>query len=114
MSFPNIAVFQIVGMLSINNCIWSITGNSSFQDTPHLSIDGGSLKCNDLVVRSIDKSNFQFIVYTKNGGSIHCIGLSLLGIITSGNKLIYLNYKSQSQTNFTNSVCYFYFIFNFF
>jgi hypothetical protein len=73
MSFPDIVQFQITGntentgKLSINDCIWSITGDTSFSNTPHLSVDGGTLECNNLVVRAINKPNFQFIVYTDKG-----------------------------------------------
>jgi hypothetical protein len=100
----------IKGELLISNCIWSITGDSSFNDNIHFNINGGRLKFNNLIVREFNKKKFEFIVYGNNGGGSDLINLKLLGGITTGDKLIYLT--SNSETNLTNSVYINFFINN--
>jgi hypothetical protein len=111
MTFPGEAKFliAITGTLDIVSCIWSLVGDSSFNDKQHFSVDGGNLKFNNVVVGSFNRPNFQFIVYSSQGGSVTSDKLNIQGIITTGDMLIRLN--SNSETNFTNSVCFYLFIY---
>jgi hypothetical protein len=107
LNFPDEGKFLIEGTLNIFNCIWSITGNSSFNNKIHFEIDGGKFECNNLIINPFNKPSFQLIGYnsTNTTGSINCIKLEILEAITTGDHIIHLE---NINTNLTNSVCLFF------
>jgi hypothetical protein len=61
----NKSIFVVSGEISILDCIWNVSkvGN---EECVHFNLDGGKMKCTNMVVVSFEDTKMRFLSYTGN------------------------------------------------
>jgi hypothetical protein len=96
------AKFKVIGTINITNCAWTLTACNS-DGYRFFYIDGGILICSNMSIISCSVLE-QSLIECNNGGILNCIGLQILGFITSTGSLIKLH---SGTSALKDSVCFF-------
>jgi hypothetical protein len=92
----------VTGQIMISDCMWNISKVSN-GDLVHFVVDGGSFKCNNMVVTPFESSEMKFLsCENTNNISMNCVKLIFRGFENNSTRNHFTFFGGES--NFTDSV----------